>query len=74
MALPALTAEEAASPLLDVPYVLRHAAVSTWLNAGVAPPQAAEWAGHSVAVLLRIYAKWLAGQQDEAKRRATRGR
>ena len=65
----ALTAQEASSPLLEVPYALRHAAVSTWLNAGVAPPQVAEWAGHSVAVLLRIYAKCIAGQQDEAKRR-----
>lgn len=65
----ALTAQEAGSPLLDVPYALRHAAVSTWLNAGVAPPQVAEWAGHSVAVLLRIYAKCIAGQQDEAMRR-----
>src|SRR5262249_31998288 len=51
------------------PYALRHAAVSTWLNAGVAAPQVAEWAGHSVEVLLRVYAKCIAGQQDEAKRR-----
>jgi integrase len=51
------------------PYALRHAAVSTWLNAGVAAPQVAEWAGHSVDVLLRVYAKCIAGQQDEAKRR-----
>jgi len=29
----------------------------------------AEWAGHSVKVLLRVYAKCIAGQQDEAKRR-----
>ena len=65
----ALTPQEASSPLLDVPYALRHAAVSTWLNAGVAPPQVAEWAGHSVAILLRIYAKCIAGQQDEAMRR-----
>ena len=65
----ALTAREASSPLLDVPYALRHAAVSTWLNAGVAPPQVAEWAGHSVAILLRIYAKCISGQQDGAMRR-----
>ena len=31
----ALTAAEAASPLAGRPYDLRHAAVSTWLNAGV---------------------------------------
>ncbi|GAA5130221.1 tyrosine-type recombinase/integrase [Pseudonocardia adelaidensis] len=65
----ALTAEEAASPLARRPYDLRHAAVSTWLNAGVPPTQVAEWAGHSVAVLLRVYAKCLAGQEDAARRR-----
>jgi integrase len=31
----ALTEDEAASPLAGRPYDLRHAAVSTWLNAGV---------------------------------------
>ncbi len=51
------------------PYDLRHAAVSTWLKATADPPQAAEWAGHSVDVLLRVYVKCIAGQQDEAKRR-----
>ena len=64
-----MTEQEAASPLADTPYALRHAAVSTWLNAGVAPPQVAEWAGHSVDVLLRVYAKCIAGQEAEAKRR-----
>jgi hypothetical protein len=29
----------------------------------------AEWAGHSVAVLLQIYAKCIAGQDDAARRR-----
>ncbi len=65
----ALTAEETASPLARRPYDLRHAAVSTWLNAGVPSTQVAEWAGHSVAVLLQIYAKCIAGQQDAARRR-----
>jgi integrase len=65
----AFTVSEAASLLARRPYDLRHAAVSTWLNAGVAPPQVAEWAGHSVDVLLRVYAKCIAGKQDEAKRR-----
>jgi hypothetical protein len=31
--------------------------------------QVAEWAGHSVDVLLRVYVKCIAGQQGEAKRR-----
>lgn len=65
----AFTPEEAASPLMDVPYALRHAAVSTWLNAGVPAPQVAEWAGHSVDVLLRVYAKCIHGQEQEAMHR-----
>ena len=36
---------------------------------GVPSTQVAEWAGHSVAVLLQIYAKCLAGQEDAARRR-----
>ena len=65
----ALAPQEAASPLARRPYDLRHAAVSTWLNAGVPPTQVAEWAGHSVAVLLRVYAKCIAGQEDAARHR-----
>lgn len=49
----ALTPAEAASPLAERPYDLRHARLSTWLNTGVAPAQVAEWAGNSVPVLLR---------------------
>jgi integrase len=59
----------AASLLARRPYDLRHAAVSTWLNAGVPAPQVAQWAGHSVSVLLRVYAKCITGQQEDAKRR-----
>lgn len=65
----ALSAQEAASPLGRRPYDLRHAAVSTWLNGGVPAPQVAAWAGHSVDVLLRVYAKCIAGQEDAARRR-----
>jgi integrase len=65
----ALTEEQYASPLARRPYDLRHAAVSTWINGGVAPTQVAEWAGHSVDVLLRIYAKCIDGQEDIALRR-----
>ncbi|GAA1167668.1 tyrosine-type recombinase/integrase [Pseudonocardia alaniniphila] len=50
----ALTEDEAASPLARRPYDLRHAAVSTWLNAGVPSTQVAAWAGHSVGVLHQI--------------------
>jgi hypothetical protein len=48
---------------------LRHAAVSTWLNGGVTPAQVAEWAGHSVDVLLKVYAKCINGQETVARRR-----
>jgi integrase len=65
----ALTAAEQGSPLARRPYDLRHACLSTWLNGGVYPTQVAEWAGHSVDVLLRIYAKCVVGQDELAKRR-----
>ncbi|GGS61439.1 tyrosine-type recombinase/integrase [Actinokineospora fastidiosa] len=55
------TPEVAATPLAGTPYDLRHAAVSTWLNGGVPATTVAEWAGHSVEVLLKIYAKCLYG-------------
>lgn len=63
------TDQEYASPLAKRVYDLRHACVSTWLNAGVPATQVAEWAGHSVEVLLRIYAKCIVGQNEAAKRR-----
>jgi integrase len=65
----ALIPAEYASPLARRVYDLRHACVSTWLNGGVPPSQVAEWAGHSVAVLLRVYAKCIDGQDQIAKRR-----
>jgi integrase len=65
----ALTAVEEASPLAERPYDLRHARLSTWLNAGVAPAQVAEWAGNSVPVLLRVYAKCLTDSEQTALRR-----
>ena len=65
----ALTPIEAASPLAERPYDLRHARLSTWLNAGVAPAQVAEWAGNSVPVLLRVYAKCLTDSEQTALRR-----
>lgn len=46
------------------PYDLRHAGVSARLYAGVPERQVAEWAGHSVEVLRRIYSKILAGFDD----------
>jgi integrase len=65
----AFTPTQQRSPLAKVPYQLRHAAVSLWLNAGVPATQVAEWAGHSVHVLLKVYAKCIDGQDEAARRR-----
>jgi hypothetical protein len=43
--------------------------VSLWLNAGVPATQVAEWAGHSVHVLMRVYAKCVYGQEEAARLR-----
>ncbi len=63
------TPEQQTSPLARRPYDLRHACLSTWLAAGVPAPQVAAWAGHSVAVLLRVYAHALDDQEGLAKQR-----
>jgi integrase len=65
----AFTPEVAASPLAATPYALRHACVSTWLSGGVPATQVAEWAGHSVEVLLKVYAKTIDGRDEFARRR-----
>ena len=64
-----LTPAIAASPLAGRPYDLRHACLSTWLNAGVDPTQVAEWAGNSVDVLLRVYAKCIHGRDQLNRQR-----
>ncbi|WP_433556543.1 hypothetical protein ACQPWY_30875 [Pseudonocardia xinjiangensis] len=65
----AFVPEIAAGPLAATPYALRHACVSTWLNGGVPAPQVAQWAGHSVDVLLKVYAKCIDGGDVIARRR-----
>lgn len=60
----ALTPEQVASPLARRPYDLRHAAASLWLNAGVPPTEVARRLGHSVAVLLKVYANCIDGGED----------
>jgi integrase len=65
----ALTPQQYTSPLAGRPYDLRHACVSTWLSAGVDATQVAKWAGHSVAVLLKVYAACLDDQEQAAMRR-----
>jgi len=59
-----LTPAQVASPLARRPYDLRHGGVSLRLNAGVPATQVAEWAGHSVQVLLTIYAKCIDGRDQ----------
>ncbi|MEV4747959.1 hypothetical protein AB0K21_16415 [Streptosporangium sp. NPDC049248] len=65
----ALTPTQVASPLARRLYDLRHVAVSLWLNAVVSAPAVAERAGHGVDVLLRVYAKCLDGQKENANKR-----
>ncbi|MFI7076222.1 hypothetical protein ACIBO1_02880 [Micromonospora sp. NPDC049903] len=43
--------------------------VSLWLNAGLPAPEAAERAGHSVYVLLKVYAKCLDGDRSRMNER-----
>ena len=63
------TPQVAASPLARTPYDLRHAAVSTWLNGGVASTDVAAWAGHSMEILHKIYAKCLDGGGEVLRQR-----
>jgi integrase len=65
----ALPPEHVDSPMAGRPYDLRHAAVSLWLNGGVSPTEIAKRAGHSVEVLLRVYAKCVHGQEEIASKR-----
>jgi integrase len=61
----ALTQQQVASPLADSAYDLRHACLSLWLNAGVPATDIAARAGHSVEVLLKVYAQCIDGQKDQ---------
>ncbi len=64
-----LSPEQYGTSLARRPYDLRHACLSTWLNAGVSPARVAEWAGHSVPVLLRVYAQCVDGEDEAARHR-----
>ena len=59
-----LTTAQLASPLMGRPYDFGHAGVSWRLNAGTPAPLVAEWAGHTVEVLLRIYAHCIDGDDE----------
>ncbi|MEU0991054.1 site-specific integrase [Streptomyces sp. NPDC005953] len=64
---------DAATPLAEVPYSLRHAGVSLWIKSGVDPVEVARRAGHSIAVLFRFYAKILSGDQSRTNQLIARG-
>lgn len=59
-----LTPDQLASPLMKRPYDLRHSGVTWRLNSGVPAAEVAQWAGHSVEMLMRIYARCVAGLED----------
>jgi integrase len=65
----ALGDDQAASRLAERPYDLRHGGVSLMLASGVPAPEVARRAGHSVEVLLRVYAKCIDGQQEAMNKR-----
>ena len=59
-----LTPEQLASPLMKRPYDLRHSGVTWRLNSGVPATEVAAWAGHSTEMLMRVYARCVAGLED----------
>lgn len=63
-----LPEHEQLTPRLKRPYDLRHSGISLRRTAGVPSRQVAEWAGHSVAVLERVYSKVLDGYDDRWQR------
>ncbi|MFD0207037.1 MULTISPECIES: hypothetical protein [Saccharothrix] len=69
-----LPPEPVATDLAASPYDLRHAGVWLWFSSGVPPKQVAEWAGHSLEVLFRIYAHVLSGSPTTPSARWSRRR
>jgi len=67
-----LSPAQSSSPPARRPYDLRHAALSSWLAAGVPPTDVAERAGNSVKVLLPVDAKCLDGQRATSNDRIAR--
>src|SRR5260370_41556209 len=60
----ALTPAQLATPLMRRPYDLRHSGVTWRLNSSVPATEVAAWAGHSVEVLMRVYARCVVGLED----------
>jgi integrase len=65
----AFTPAQVRSPLASRPYDLRHAALTTWLNAGTPAAEVAKRAGNSAEVLLRRYAGCVDKQSESVNRR-----
>lgn len=59
-----LSVVQCRSPLAARPYDLRHSGVTLALNAGVPAPEVARRTGHSVNVLLRVFAGCIDGQDE----------
>lgn len=59
-----LTPAQLTTPLLRRPYDLRHSGVTWRLNSRVPATEVAAWAGHSVEVLMRVYARCVAGLEE----------
>ena len=59
-----LTPVQRATPLMRRPYDLRHSGITWRLNSGVPATEIAAWAGHSVEMLMRVYARCVAGLED----------
>lgn len=68
----ALTPDELKRGVAETVYLLRAACASRMLAKGVPATQVAEWMGHSVAVLLKIYARIIDGQAEAAKKKLKR--
>jgi len=64
-----LAPNQVASPLARRPYDLRHAAVSSWIAAGVPLPEVARRAGHTVQMLTAVYAKVIYGSAEQMNRK-----
>lgn len=47
--------------------------MSGWLSRGISPALVARWAGHSIKVLLEIYASWIFGEEAAAMKRIEEG-
>ena len=59
-----LPAGQLATPLLRRPYDLRHSGITWRLSSDVPPAEVAAWAGNSVEVLMRVYARCMTGLED----------